>query len=1285
MTILELTKDALRAMTDAQLEQLIGRLAEAEVAGHGAHVGDVRFSGSITAPDGGVDVRVDVQKTPFVSKYIPKPNTIFQSKKHSMPAGRITGEMIPNGNLSAVIGLQCDLAGAYVIVSLEDDCTEPTLNTRIQAMVAAVADHPNKDAIRLDFYGRSQLHQWLRQHPSVMLWVRNVLGQPLSGWQSYGRWSNVPNGMPDDLIMAAGVSVVLPTHQHQRLTLEQAITPMRNLIATSDKAIRVAGLSGVGKTRFVQALFDETIGEDALDPTSVVYTDTGADPDPSARQMIDQLIQDGRTATVVVDDCPPALHSDLAGRITSSKNRIKLITVEYDIRDDKPLTTEVVHIEAHGPEIAEALVLRRYPGIGQANARQVAEFSNGNTRIALALADCVEVGESLALLSDANLFERFFQQRNEPDGQLRAHAEALSLSYSFAVEGADGEPDELTVLGSLCEATPDQLYSSAQTLLDRQIAQKRGRWSAILPQAIANRLAKSALDRMRIQTLMATFENPANHRLLKSFAHRLGLMHDHPVAQQIVDAWLAPGGMLVPVTGLDDEKTRILDYVAPVRPDILLDRIEAEIMAPGSSGMEVRHNPRRRTTILNMLVSLAYEAQPFDRCINLLLRIAEQEDPANNHDSVRDKIVQFFQPYLSGTHATMEQRAAILRTSLWSQDPNLRALGTRMLSKTLNGRRWTGMGMGDFGARPRDFGFEPNHEQLITWREMFLGVALEAGLDGDTDLSDRARSVLAQEFRGLWRHAAVRGRLIDAARTLNEQRPWTDGWKAVQSTMCFDYRVKDGNMEATPLPPELAELRDLLAPRELVAKIKTYLFGGIFDLWSLDPDFDHDDTAKYEQAMARLASLVTGFGEQFANSNMSVGQLGPELFSTSGMPYGRAFGAGLAKGSHDIMASWVEMVATLRESGVTNFNCSVLSGFIDEAGRINHGIDRQILDGCLDDPLLRTAIRLLHPSHDFNEACLDRCLRALEHPDVDAWSCGALLWGPEFAALPVGKLLELAEALLHKPNGDNVVLEALGMKLHATDKTIDTLGPDLRRIGLVASTNQLSRDRDGNTTMIDHHMAAIMAACLPREGNGAEKSALLDAIFSSVDARCGWVPGRYDETIQMTAATMPESFLDRVFSGDEAQRRYRTHFLEDGGINGSFLATTDIGRIIDWCRAKDNPVIWESVAKAVDLFVTSGDEKTLTVSDVSKRFVEASPNPDQVLTSYAGRITPSAGSGSRAAVMERHTNALAVFTHNENPEIAASATRVIAEARAWVERVRECERRGDEANEQRFE
>lgn len=1281
MTILELPKDALLALTDTQLEQLIGRLAEAEVMLCGAQVSDVRFSGSITAPDGGVDVRTDVRVAPFVSGFIPKPNSIYQSKKHSMPAGAITKEMKPGGNLSAVIAGQCDLGGAYIIVSLADDCSEPMLNTRRKAMVEAIVNHPNKDAIYVDFYDRSKLHQWLRQHPGVQLWVRNVLSLPLSGWQPYGQWSNVPRGVTNDLILADGVSVVLPGYRHQPLTLEQAVSPTRKLIAASTKAIRITGLSGVGKTRFVEALFDEAIGENALDRTSVVYTDTGADPIPSVGQMIEQLMQSGRTATVVVDNCPSDLHSNLLNRIVGSKAEINLITVEYDIRDDQPLTTEVVHIEAHGPGIAEALTLRRYPSVGHVNARRIAEFSNGNPRIALALADRVELGESLGLLTDTNLFDRLFQQRNEPDGQLRGHAEVLSLAYSFSVEDAEGEADELAVLAVLCDATPDQLYRSAQTLLDRQVAQARGRWRAILPQAIANRLAETALDRIRISTLRAIFENPSSPRLLSSFAHRLNLLHNHPIAQQIVSAWLAPSGMLEPVISLDEERANILDYVAPVCPELLLSRIEADMKSSAFQGLEVHRNPRR-TTIFNILISLAYEPETFDRCLDLLIKLAERADNADNYDGIADKIAQFFQPYLSGTHASIDQRAVILRASLWSQKSYIRALGFMMLSRTLSGPSWTGAGMGHFGARPRDYGFEPDHDQLVAWRKRFLNIAVEAGLDDDINLNDHARTVLAEEFRGLWSHTSVRSTLVDIAVRLNEQRPWTEGWKAVQSTIYFDYRRRAEDQETEPLPLELAELRDLLAPGDLIASIDTYVFGNDHDFWSLDPEFDHDDPAKYEQAQHRLADTVMSYGETFALEHRSISELGTALFANHHMPFGRAFGAGLARGSDEVMDSWSELVANLRESGITKFGTSVFAGFIEEVRRTKQGIDRQILDDCLDDPLLRKTIPMLHPSRGFNEGDLDRNLQALEYPDVDAWSFGRLLWHQDYAALPARKLLRLAEALLRKPNGDGVILDALNMKLHGMDRTVDTLGPELRRIGLAASIHLLSQDTERSTGNADYSMSKVLAASLSRAGNNAEKLALLYTLFTRVDAEYGHLNG-YNKAIRVIVARMPELFLDHVFSAEGDQKTYRIHFLEQVDREQSILDTTDIKRIIAWCRTKDEPAIWEGVAKALELFTASGDDKI--VSAASRQFLEACPEPDRVLRGYAGRIIPMSGSGSRAAIMEQNINALSMFSGHSTPAIAQAAIRMISEARVWVEVERERERRDDEAREQTFE
>jgi ABC-type dipeptide/oligopeptide/nickel transport system ATPase component len=51
------------------------------------------------------------------------------------------------------------------------------------------------------------------------------------------------------------------------------------------QVVRLVGLSGVGKTRLAEALFDSKVGANALDPALAVYTNVnvaeGPDPQPS--------------------------------------------------------------------------------------------------------------------------------------------------------------------------------------------------------------------------------------------------------------------------------------------------------------------------------------------------------------------------------------------------------------------------------------------------------------------------------------------------------------------------------------------------------------------------------------------------------------------------------------------------------------------------------------------------------------------------------------------------------------------------------------------------------------------------------------------------------------------------------------------------------------------------------------------------------------------------------------------------------------------------------------------
>ena len=161
-------------------------------------------------------------------------------------------------------------------------------------------------------------------------------------------------------------------------------------------------------------------------------------------------------------------------------------------------------------------------------------------------------------------------------------------------------------------------------LKDRDIVQKRDHWRAILPHVIANRLAASALNCIPVETLRAIFETPGRHRLLMSFAHRLGLMHDHAVAEEIVEAWLQPDGLLGQIRNLDENGSKILSYIGPVTPKTLLDRIEAELTAPDFRGLDPLFFPSR-TAILNFLQSMAYEPEAFGRCIRLLITVADHE------------------------------------------------------------------------------------------------------------------------------------------------------------------------------------------------------------------------------------------------------------------------------------------------------------------------------------------------------------------------------------------------------------------------------------------------------------------------------------------------------------------------------------------------------------------------------------------------------------------------------------------------------------------------------------
>lgn len=177
MIFFELEATDISALNDGDLRELVARLCEAELIQQGLPPSSVTWGGAQEAADGGLDVNVKSTQ-PFPSpNFVPRENTGFQVKKHSMGRSACKKEMEEEGKPKAVIKDLAALKGAYIIVSGKDDCSEKMVSERLNGMKDAVGPLHDKKDLLLDFYGRDRLLNWMRRHPSAALWVRSRLGK----------------------------------------------------------------------------------------------------------------------------------------------------------------------------------------------------------------------------------------------------------------------------------------------------------------------------------------------------------------------------------------------------------------------------------------------------------------------------------------------------------------------------------------------------------------------------------------------------------------------------------------------------------------------------------------------------------------------------------------------------------------------------------------------------------------------------------------------------------------------------------------------------------------------------------------------------------------------------------------------------------------------------------------------------------------------------------------------------------------------------------------------------
>jgi hypothetical protein len=205
--------------------------------------------------------------------------------------------------------------------------------------------------------------------------VREKAGRPIAGWQSYGSWANPGEGVAGEYLTDDAPRIRTGTGDGDRaVSAVDGIQRMRERLGQPGTSARLVGLSGVGKKRLVQALFDDRVGANALDPALAIYTNLSDGPNPSPVTMVSALVADASRAIVVIDNCPPDLHRRLTEISAAAGSDVSVLTIEYDIRDDQPEGTQVFEMEPSSIDMIEKLVRKRFPDIfasGRATDRRI--------------------------------------------------------------------------------------------------------------------------------------------------------------------------------------------------------------------------------------------------------------------------------------------------------------------------------------------------------------------------------------------------------------------------------------------------------------------------------------------------------------------------------------------------------------------------------------------------------------------------------------------------------------------------------------------------------------------------------------------------------------------------------------------------------------------------------------------------------------------------------------------------------------------------------------------------
>lgn len=779
----EVVDSDLRSL-DAEDSVLFFReLLWAEAAETGVTQSDAHTPTKINVGDGGLDATFS-EAQPDRDDIIPEGNSGFQIKSSDMSYSRWENEVSDSDGdgLKPRIERLLSEGGTYVLVIFDELVGMPSdrddmdkLERWEHTLREKFAEFDDAD-VRV--YDTSKLSGFVNRFPALVSKLKQL--EPAQDYSSWSRTERI-----DELEFVA---------DNLRNTRIEEIQEILRIPREDCPLIRITGLAGTGKTRFIhEALSPDDLRNRVLYVHAEKFLQSGL----STRLQINE----DWSAILVVDNCSSEQHEECVRKFGGQSDRLAVITISDDFTDVE--ADYAFRLQPLDNEHTLELLKRENPDVAEDRLERIARFTQGFPRIAALLSENIaphpsDSAQNLLDIDDKVLLRRLILGRGADDDTFTDHKRVLEVFSLFEKVSWQTEEGELTPearqVAKMAGFSEDlvRFREIVATQRERGILQGDYYLSIhLLP--LATYLLQSWWEAHGLEEL------PSNlpREMQQNFGERIPFMATFEAGREWVSSVLAVDGPLTQDDGtlLNTELgSHLVFKLAEADPENAATLLQ-HILSTKSVD-ELRSWETGRRNLVRALQYMAVWEETFDPAARLLLRLgeAENEDYSNNASGV---FAGLFSPgwgKLAPTEKAPIDRLHILEETLQSDSTRRQRLGVEAAESALTepNRIVKTPGPEFQGARPTPNLWTPDStDELFEYYRTVWELLIEnlPGLDSET----RSRGIdgLTGSIRGLAKLDESMSRMIrDSIQELS-QKEWIDNRGLIRPVVSLTYYDTD--------------------------------------------------------------------------------------------------------------------------------------------------------------------------------------------------------------------------------------------------------------------------------------------------------------------------------------------------------------------------------------------------------------------------------------------------------------------------------------------------------------